>query len=815
MKQETGSIVPMADEIKRLGGSENLVNTILSSYARGTLPHESIEEFRRAGEEAIDCYFDVEGFTGVILNELETLLAAAVVQNDQASDLKEGLEIREAYPASGYAAREISEGLASINLRAEYRSDSANIAKDFIEPCVNEAVRYQRAVGYFTSSALALVENGLKGFSASNGRMELVASPVLELDDIAAIDRGLKSRKDVVEASLLKAIVESSDSPNGLALLAWLVSEEMLEIRIAVPSKNSGGIYHEKIGIFTDSLDNSVAFTGSPNETYGGLANNFESLDVYWSWDDPHRRVSQKIENFNRLWSNDTKGIEIVELPQAVRQKLIEYRIEEEEEEEEEHSDTTSHSPEPDFPKTLNGRPYELFDHQREALMEWKAHDYQGIFRLATGAGKTLTAIHGAVSIVKQSNRKIVIVIAVPYQILADQWYEVLKLFNLSAIRCYISKTKWRTALGTSLTNLKLIPEKTIVPIIVVNRTLQTPEFQECLELVDEGSLFFIGDECHHHASEAVLKALPKARFKIGLSATPWSRRETERREMLQGYYGGIIADYSIEDAIEQEVLCPYEYHPLIVRLTEDEMENYDELSKRINQLLAIRGSGGRISEQELTAKLMARKRILGSANEKFIKLEGFLDESQITDHTLFYCGDGSVELDSIEEPIRDVERTSTILRQRGWKTSRFTAQQTYKQRGMIMQSFLNEHINAMVAIRVLDEGFDVPSCSRAFLLASSTNERQFIQRRGRILRRYPGKSKAVIYDFIVLPHENYAGSYGSSMVQSELYRFFEFARISLNSEECLSTADDIAQAYQVDLAEIENTLREAIEDGY
>jgi len=366
--------------------------------------------------------------------------------------------------------------------------------------------------------------------------------------------------------------------------------------------------------------------------------------------------------------------------------------------------------------------------------------------------------------------------------------------------------------LRSSLLNLKLIPGKRIVPIIVVNRTLQGDGFQGCLELVDEKNLFFIGDECHHHANENILKSLPNARFKIGLSATPWSRRENERKELLQEFYGSVVANYSIEDAIQQKVLCPYEYHPLIVRLSEYEMENYDALSQRIGTLMAIRESGGQISETELTSKMMARQRIIGSASEKFTKLEEMLDESPITNHTLFYCGDGSVELDEVDEPVRDVERTSTILNRRGWKTSRFTAEQSYKQRGLIMQNFLNEQINAMVAIRVLDEGFDVPSCARAFLLASSTNERQFIQRRGRILRQYLGKKKAVIYDFIVLPYQNYTGVYGSSLVRNELFRLFEFARIALNRDDSLTRADEIAQTYQVDLREIEDTLKEATE---
>jgi superfamily II DNA or RNA helicase len=800
-------------QIKELGGSDRLVDAMQSLCDRGGLPHQSLEDYFNSADEALGYYFDIDVFDGILLNELEELTQTVKKRyagNSQKTTKLFSAEKKDA--VNGSVDNRSPEGLRKLDIAVEYRSDSSNIAKDFIQPCVHNSVRYRRAVGYFTSAALALLSQGLKEFAASNGRMQLVASPVLEIEDIEAVERGLRSRNDVIEASLIKALVDAAEEPDGLALLAWLVAEELLEIRIAVPSKASRGIFHEKIGIFTDQYGSSVAFTGSPNETYGGLVNNFESLDVYWSWDDPHQRVNLKIRNFDRLWSNQTEGIEVLLLPDAVKRKIVEAKVEAIAEETPEYQENVIKAA---IPKTLNGLPYKLFDHQLEALREWKAHDYQGIFRLATGAGKTLTAIHGAVTIANQSVKKLVVVVAVPYQILADQWCDVLKYFNLNAIRCYKSKAKWQTQLRSNLLNLKLLPDENVVAVVVVNRTLQSTEFQECLSLVDRNILFFIGDECHHHATEKLLDALPDARFKIGLSATPWSRREDERRALLQSFYGGIVANYSIEDAIEQKVLSPYVYHPHVVHLTEGEMDRYDELSARISKLIAIRESGGSYPELELKTKLMARQRIIGSANEKFEELENLLERSPITNHTLFYCGDGSVETDEVEQPQRDVERASLILRDRGWKTSRFTAEQSYSQREMILHSFVEKHINAMVAIRVLDEGFDVPSCSKAFLLASSTNERQFIQRRGRILRQFPGKSNAVIHDFIVLPDRSYTGPYASSLVRNELYRLYEFARISINKDECFAIADDLAQQNQVDMAEIEQALMEADANEY
>ena len=226
--------------------------------------------------------------------------------------------------------------LQDCQLAYEYRSDSTNIVDNFYIPCLSQSIEYWRAVGYFTSQGLMLAAKGLAAFVAGGGRMRLVASPLLEAEDIEAFKRGYEARDDILERAVLRQLgwrllAEPPDfMRNRLACLAWLIAEERLDIKLAVPSQRllTGdlGIYHEKVGIFADSEGNIVAFTGSPNETVGGLASNFESIDVFVSWDDRHQRTRRKRDNFERLWNNATSGLTIADFPTAARERIVRFR---------------------------------------------------------------------------------------------------------------------------------------------------------------------------------------------------------------------------------------------------------------------------------------------------------------------------------------------------------------------------------------------------------------------------------------------------------------------------------------------------------
>jgi hypothetical protein len=222
--------------------------------------------------------------------------------------------------------------LADLAVKSEYRSDADDFVGDFYLPCLSHSVDYRRAVGYFTSRGLAIASQGITALIHNGGGMSLVACPVLSREDQDAIKKGYAARDDIIQKSLLRGFdaVDGVVEERRLGYLAWLVSENRLEIRIALPisedSSPRSGIYHEKLGIFRDSQGNSIAFTGSPNETFGGLVDNFETIDVFCSWDDPQNRVVKKQEHFHKLWENRTSGLKIMGFPEAVRQRLLRFR---------------------------------------------------------------------------------------------------------------------------------------------------------------------------------------------------------------------------------------------------------------------------------------------------------------------------------------------------------------------------------------------------------------------------------------------------------------------------------------------------------
>ena len=391
---------------------------------------------------------------------------------------------------------------------------------------------------------------------------------------------------------------------------------------------------------------------------------------------------------------------------------------------------------------------------------------------------------------------------------MADQWCDVLNLFNIKPIKCYDSVTKWRQKLQSEIANFNGIESKKFLAVVVVNKTLTSLNFQQEISKIDKDKLFFIGDECHHHANKSKIESLPNARFKMGLSATPWSQ-EGEKKELLRKYYSRIVSKYSIDKAIEKEVLVGYNYHIHTVSMNHNENLEYNELSKEISKLTAMKHSGNKINQKRLDQILMARARVIGSLEDKFNTVNKILISRKVAGkNTLFYCGDGSTEQKN--ETLRDILKLTTILDENGWKTSKFTADETHSTRVGILSNLKNNHINAVVAIRVLDEGFDIPQCEEAFLMASSRNSRQFIQRRGRVLRTSPdtGKTKAEIQDFIVLPKST--NKIAKSLVNNELKRAYEFSRVAINKSQLMIEMRSIAMKYSIDFDELTQAEDEA-----
>ncbi len=713
--------------------------------------------------------------------------------------------------------------LRDLQYRGVYKSDLHNILEDFYLPALTVADRYDRAVGYFSASTISYAAQALSTFVEHGGQIRLVLGAFSDKDDIEAVKEGHRLREiaDRLGAEMLAHIEGASDElfQNRFDTLAWLVAHGRLDIKIALRER---GMYHDKVGIIGDSAGDKVVFSGSANESTHALLPtfNYESINVFPNWrPELDTYVQPHIDSFERLWENKSPGTAVLDIPTAVKEKLIsvarslQYTPDPEIEaaiaariREKVQGVTSTTSSKPREPSTINGQPFKMKEHQIAALDAWRAKgDFQGVFDLATGAGKTITAIHGIVKL-SEAIDGLACVIAVPYQNLADQWVDILSVFNIYPVRAYVSRGNWEEKLRELVHELTMGTRK-FAAVVVVNRTLKSPEFQDCLRQISGKKLLWIGDECHHHTSKAYQGFLPEhARFRIGLSATPQHYLDEERNERLNEYYGEIVFRYTLRQAIEDKVLTPYIYRPHLVELTPAEANDFIALSEQVARLMARQEGAGPVGENtQLTALLMRRARLVGSATNKMPALRGSIADVRPSPHTLFYCGDGTVETDgddaTDEHGARQVEAVSMLLDRAGWDVSRFTSRESRKGRDIILENFRIGIIDAMVAIRCLDEGIDVPACSTAYILASSRDPRQFVQRRGRILRRSPGKEMATIHDFIVILPEDVddEAGYAKRLIRSELARVAEFSSLSENRAEAYEVLAPILRKYDLE----------------
>lgn len=704
--------------------------------------------------------------------------------------------------------------LRDLALKAVYRTETDNLLEDFYIPALSASVRYDRAVGFFSASMLSIAAQGLSVFAQSDGKMRLIFGGTLLDEEADAIQTGYSLR--TISARLgdqMRSDIENLADAlcyRRLQALAWLVANGSLDIKVALKKK---GMYHEKIGILTDANGDKIIFQGSANETTNALLPdfNFESINVFPSWREELKdHYEPYIVGFEQLWENRSKNTLVLPFPDAARNRLItiaktsnvpSVAVEIELSRRVNSPEESVMESEPCIPKIFGDSEFQLKDHQLHALNQWRAQGLQGILALATGAGKTITALYGAVRIY-ETTRRMFLVIAVPYQNLADQWVNEAKNFGMRAVSCYGGVNKWADEFSQAI-HLFETYASPFVCAVVVNRTLRSPRFQEFLKQIPGESLMFVGDECHHHQARGMQEALPThASVRLGLSATPEPYRGGDEADLLTSYYGPIADRYELADALHDGVLTPYEYYVHLVELTAEETESYEELSAQISKLAASLQNGGsdESQNQRLETLLFKRSRMLGSAANKLSVLAKLVGGRPPEPLTLFYCGDGSVEDEDSGEPLRQVEATCKLLYQNGWKVSPFTARESRKERERILGNFRIGTIDAMVAIRCLDEGIDVPACRTAYILASSRNPRQFIQRRGRILRRSPGKERAVIHDLVVILPEGICSSYEleKKLFREELKRVCEFAKLATNGSQAYRLLEPLLKRFDL-----------------
>ncbi len=437
----------------------------------------------------------------------------------------------------------------------------------------------------------------------------------------------------------------------------------------------------------------------------------------------------------------------------------------------------------------------QLRDYQKQAVLSWFNNRGRGILKMATGSGKTITALAITAELYQKIGLQVLLVIC-PYRHLVTQWARECEKFNLQPILAFDSVYSWHSDLSTQLYNIHA-GTQLFLTLITTNSTFMGLRLQSQLQFFPEKTLL-IGDEAHNLGSQRLEESLPRTvGLRLALSATPERHFDEEGTDSLVSYFGNILQpEFTLADAIAKGALVKYEYYPVLVNLTTTESSLYLRLTKRIGWVL---GQDKNLQDHELlTSLLMQRSRLIGAAQNKLLMLRELMKERLNTSHTLFYCGDGSVTTSSHSEK-RQLEAVTQILgSELGYRVNTYTAQSSIAEREAMRRQFEVGELQGLVAIRCLDEGVDIPAIKTAVILASTGNPRQFVQRRGRILRPYPGKEMATLFDMIVMPPEldRETLEVEKNLVKKELKRFLEFANLACNAAQARNKLSVLQEKY-------------------
>lgn len=714
-----------------------------------------------------------------------------------------------------------------------YKTNKNDVVKEFYIPVLKRSVLYKRAVGFFSSTALIELSKGISGLVRNGGKIKFIVSPLLSAEDIDAINKGYEAR-DIVHEALLREFREPQNNSDveRLGWLSQLIAAGILEIKVAfTPPQKVSGMYHEKIGVLYDGNGNKIAFTGSMNETINAFHNNYESIVVFNSLvATDAQRVIDLENDFDSLWAGREKNITVLDFPKIVQDRLKPYEKHSSKDGKEqlqqfEQEDLLELQPiqagTPAIPRGVS-----LHEYQTDAIDTWVENDFRGIFDMATGTGKTYTGLGAAVKLYNIKRRLAVIIVA-PYQHLVDQWVEDIVQFNMRPIIGYSSSPQkdWKKRLTDAVFDYQQLGIIDTLCFVTTNATFSSKFVQNTLNDLGSETLLII-DEAHNFGSGHLSLSLnPKFDYRLALSATLERHGDPVGTQILKSYFGPKCIEYDLNRAIREGKLTPYYYHPVLVYLEEDELEKYKDLSYKISRECHVNKYGELKITENGKRLLLARARLVAGARQKLAVLREVMKPYVNDSHMLVYCGATKVDtfendtFDSDEEGERQIVAVSKILgNELGMKVTHFTSSESAAEREIIKRKFADtDPYQAIVAIKCLDEGVNIPSIKTAFILASTTNPKEYIQRRGRVLRLAPKKPYAVIYDFVTLIKplsevDQYASDYmcGRALAKRELSRLIEFGSIALNSRDSDKLITDIEETYDLDSAAIEED-----NDGY
>lgn len=716
--------------------------------------------------------------------------------------------------------------LIDVAISDEYHTLEDDVIENFYIPCLSEAVSYHRITGFFTGVTFQMLGKGLSKLIQSGGNMKMIISTRLSREEEEAINNGYQKR-EVVEQNLLSRFNDPTDEfeKGYLSLLTYLISHNILDIRVvAVNSGFPTAMEHEKIGVFFDSAGNVVAFSGSGNETPSGLMHNSEDFDVYCSWkgEDPYKRCFNKMSYFNKLWNGHFPNATTMTFPQAVKDKIFQYQnylskteLENLDKKYIKAVKTTRALKQADKKPSLGE--VELHEYQIDAINALKNNQYRGYFDMATGTGKTYTALGGLVKLVNDPDIKtksFLAVVVVPYTHLATQWAGECHTFGITPLLAFGNSKTWSKKFEDIVTSIKYY-QSFFECVVITTASLQLDFVLEKLSdpLIAKRTIF-IADEAHNLGANKIKKVLDiDFKYRIGLSATIERHHDEPGTKKLLDFFEKCCIHYDLQKAITEGFLSHYRYYPILVNLDDEELDKYVELSKEISKRMSYENA----DESETLKRLLLKRALLvAGCKMKIDALKETILPFKNSFYNLVYCGAVSyVDAEDMSEETQLLTVTKMLNKELKMKFARFTSQEDNDQRTAIKEYFETKTINGIVAIKCLDEGVNIPCISRAFILASSTNPKEYIQRRGRVLRQFDPKEKpfAEIYDFITISRPLEDLKYideehtriESSLAKREIVRIKEFSAQSDNSADSFSLIAQLKEIYHLNDFDMED----------
>ncbi len=619
------------------------------------------------------------------------------------------------------------------NLKTCYEAPGDSLGDDFLKPCLKECNLYKRETAWFRSSVIRVWGDALLNIvNKENAKIEIIAYPQIDKSTKRSLDETLSNKeKDNIlkkhrEKILLKVLsidlnseIHNSETGANIGqMLSYLIADEKLEIRFATcmnyedyqiveDNSDEGRLSHVKRGYFNFSDGTTVSFSGSANESHAGLMSQGEAFDVFDSRiENQAWKVIEHVQKIDDTWDGLRNGYKIEKVSRGLLEKIKVFA--------DRNRQTLAQKPGTTKIKNVSEKdsiPDYFWDHKKDAINIF-LKNRKGVLEMATGTGKTSTALEIVRQLLIKKEIDKVIICPNIGKTLCYQWEKEIinwkREYNIS-----------KFSLSKHFDGHKELQRLLDRPsgILIVNR--KPTKLKAVLENCDSQRTLIIQDEVHGFGSEG-MKAIQglhkKFKYTLGLSATPTRKFEDENTEFIFAELGKIIYKFELHQAIEKGILCPFNYYPLKVEFTVEERKK----RKNITGLwhASKKGEAPPMTEFEYRNKMASIKK--GAENKTYVFADYINKRPHLLQNSIVFC-DTKEQAISLGGYIHE-------------HTTRFSF---YFDEGVVMENLmrLGSSLDCVLSCHILSEGIDIPCLENIFILASPSDRRETIQRIGRCLR--------------------------------------------------------------------------------